>query len=72
MGQSLLVPNKLEASNFEDLRFQMLATNIRKGGRVLYDIHPPVSPKSKWYAFYTEEMDTKELLSKQLKQIAGK
>lgn len=62
------VPNKLEARNFDELRVLMLATNVRMGGKVLYDIHPPRNSKDRWYAFYYEKMSAEGMLREQLKQ----
>lgn len=45
----------------------MLQNNIKYGGKVHYDIHPPNLPKGKWYAFYLETYDVKKILNEQLK-----
>ena len=62
------VPNKLEATSFNQLRRLMLITNTRLNGRVIYNIVPPSYEGAKWYAFYTEKMDNSELLKNQLKE----
>jgi hypothetical protein len=68
--QNLLVPNKLEASSFSILRRKMLINNTRLGGRVIYDIKPPSYKGASWYAFYTEKIDSSELLKEQLNDVA--
>jgi len=60
------IPNKLEARNFDELRAFMLANNVRLGGKVIYDIHPPRSTKGKWLAFFYEKMSTQEMIKEQL------
>lgn len=65
------IPNKLEARSFDELRALMLKTNVKSGGKVIYDIHPPKTDKGKWYAFYYEKLDSKELLKDQLKTLKG-
>jgi hypothetical protein len=69
MSYILSVPNKLEASSFNALRRLMLQTNTKLGGQVIYDIHPPAFQGAKWYAFYTEQMDSKEMLGEQIKDV---
>jgi hypothetical protein len=66
--QVLEVPNKLEASSFNQLRRLMLMTNTRLGGRVIYDIKPPQYQGAKWYAFYVEKMTETEMLKEQLEK----
>lgn len=66
------IPNKLESRNFEELRLLMLSNNVRLGGKVIYDIHPPKSPKGKWYAFYYEKMDLKQATTERLKKLKKK
>lgn len=66
------IPNKLESRNFEELRLLMLSNNVRLGGKVIYDIHPPKSSKGLWYAFYYERMDHKQLTSERLKKVKTK
>jgi hypothetical protein len=65
------IPNKLEARNFEELRVLMLKTNVKLGGKVIYDIHPPKTDKGKWYAFYYEKLDAQGILKEQLKTVKG-
>lgn len=67
MNRILNVPQKIEASSFNSLRRLMLQVNTKLGGQVIYDIHPPAYQGAKWFAFYTEQMDNKELLEEQLK-----
>lgn len=67
MNRILNVPQKIEATSFNSLRRLMLQVNTKLGGQVIYDIHPPAYPQAKWYAFYYERMDNKELLQEQLK-----
>lgn len=65
------IPNKLEARNFDELRALMLKTNVKMGGKVIYDIHPPKTDKGKWYAFYYEKLEIKEIVKEQLNKIKG-
>lgn len=69
---ALEIPYKLEAASFEDLQLLMYATNIRIGGRVKYDIHPPHSTKGKWFAFYYERVEAKQMLKERLDKLKGK
>ena len=39
----------------------MLITNNRLGGRVIYQISPPSYSGAKWYAFYVERVDAREV-----------
>jgi hypothetical protein len=64
------VPNKLEARNFEELRVLMLGNNMRLGGKVIYDIHPPTSSKAKWYAFFYEKMEAQQVMKEQLNELS--
>lgn len=68
--QVLEVPNILEASSFNQLRRKMLLTNSRLGGKVIYDVKPPQYQGGKWYAFYVERMDEKELIKEALNVAA--
>jgi len=68
MTKSYEIPNKLEARSFDELRVLLLQNNMRLGGKVIYDIHPPRVAKGKWYAFYYEKVDATEFLKRQLKQ----
>ena len=63
------IPNKLEARNFDELRVLMFHNNVRLGGKVIYDIHPPKTSKGKWYAFFYEKFDMAQITSEQLKKI---
>ena len=66
--QALEVPNKLEATSFAQLRRMMLFNNSRLGGRVIYDIKPPAYKGAKWFAFYVERMDEKELIKEAINE----
>jgi hypothetical protein len=68
-GITYEIPNKLESRNFEELRLLMLATNVRLGGKVFYDIHPPKTEKGRWYAFFYEKMDHKSMVKEQLSKV---
>ena len=63
------IPNIIEARGFKRLRALMVKTNIKLGGKVIYDIKPPSYPGAKWYAVYYEEIETKEMLKEQLEEI---
>jgi hypothetical protein len=63
------VPHKLQASTFEQLKRLMLLNNAKLGGRVIYDICPPSYKGAKWYAFYTQEVDEKQVLSDEIKNL---
>lgn len=69
MADAFEVPHKLQASSFEALKRQMLNTNFKLGGRVIYDIHPPSYKGAKWYAFYTMALDDKQALSDELEKV---
>ena len=61
------VPNILESRNFNELRLLMLDNNMRLGGKVIYDIKPPMNKSGKWYAIFYEKMNTKQMMQEQLK-----
>lgn len=61
------IPNIIEASNFENLRLLMLATNVRLGSWVKYEVKSPNYKGDKWRAVYYEKMDTKKIIIEQLK-----
>jgi len=68
-GITYEIPNKLEARSFDELRVLMLATNVRLGGKVFYDIHPPKAKSGRWYAFFYEKMNTQNILKEQLSKV---
>lgn len=45
----------------------MLDNNMRLGGKVIYDIKPPMNKSGKWYAIFYEKMNTKQMMQEQLK-----
>lgn len=71
-NRSLEIPYKLEAASFEDLQLLMYSTNVRIGGKVKYDIHPPSSKNGKWYAFYYERVEATKMLQERLSKLKGK
>jgi hypothetical protein len=71
-SRALEIPYKLEAANFEELQLLIYANNVRIGGKVFYDIHPPRSNKGKWYAFYYEKVEASQILKERLNKLKGK